>query len=90
MVDKDEALKDLDKYKSLDALKNSDGGKLLISALSENVRVTVESLMNSKHAHEEFIRLSVVLKESVNILRSLNRSTKQKELVAEIVKNLAE
>lgn len=81
----DEIKQDLEKYSALSALKNSEGGKILIEALENDCRSVIDELRIKcrELSHIEMISLCLKLNEKLNILRTLNNAEKNRDLVKE-------
>ena len=83
--------KDLAKYSSLASLKDSEGGKILIEALEKDCMSTIDELRLKcrELSHIEMIGLCLKLNEKLNLLRTLNNSEKNRELVKEEFKRIS-
>ena len=80
----DQAKKEVGKFQALEALKNSDGGILLISALKKDISSAIEELANYKTlTHIEMVSIAARISERVSILKSLLRSPRNKKLAIE-------
>jgi hypothetical protein len=81
----EEIKKDLEKYSALSSLKDSEGGKILIEALESDCRSTIDELRIKcrELTHIEMVGLCLKLNEKLNILRILNNSQKNRDLVKE-------
>jgi hypothetical protein len=83
---KQKAIKeDLKVYASLEAVKNSEGGKILIKSLSDDITAAIMeiSAKYKEATHTELIALAAKLSERITILRSITRSSKNKDLAKE-------
>jgi len=81
----EEVKKDIKKYSAIDAISNSEGGKIVISSLQKDV-VSVIDEMISKYkvaSHTELISLCATLSARLTLLRVLNRSKKLKKVALE-------
>lgn len=83
-----EIKKDVEKYKSLEVLADSDGGKILIETLNKDVINTVDWLASNftEVNHTELIARCAVLKSSLATLRTLKNSKKNVELAEDALK----
>lgn len=66
----EEIKKDLKEYSAISSLAVSDGGKILIKKLYEDLSIAVESLTGVSEL-TEFIKISVSIEQTCNMLRSL-------------------
>lgn len=66
---------DLEKATSLEALSNSDGGKVLLDALTTDIVSAVEKLTNYKDKSQtDFIVICADLSNKLTIVRSITRA----------------
>jgi hypothetical protein len=91
-MEKSEIQEDVKTYKSLEAVANSDGGKILIDNLKKDVVNGVESLFSLyKNGSDIEIRTTIAkLQANLSLLRSLTRSSQNKKLAQEELKKLLE
>lgn len=77
--------KDLSKYSSLAALKDSEGGKILIEALEKDCMTTIDEirLKCREVSHIELIALCLRLNEKLNVLKILNNAENNRNLTKE-------
>ena len=89
--EREEVLSDIKKYKSIAALLDQDGGKLLIKALQSDICGDFDSLCGMIRSDEMTIK-SVIARMSanVNLLRVLKRSRKNVKMAEEALKPLLE
>ncbi len=83
-----EVKKDIGKYSALDALKDSEGGQLLIESLASDIASCIEEL-SSKYktaSHSELIAIGAKIAERLSLYRTLNRAKKNKKLASEELK----
>lgn len=73
---------DVKMYAELEAVKNSDGGKRVLKGLGSDIVTAIDKLCQSYKtaSHIELIALIASMDERLGIFRTLNRSTKNKEL----------
>lgn len=84
--------KDIGNYASLEAVKNSEGGKLILTSLKKDVQSCLDEI-SSKYktaTHAELIATSAKLAERLTIYRMLTRSTKNKHLAQNQLDELLE
>ena len=83
---------DIGNYAALEALKKSEGGMFLLELLSKDILSCIDSitLKYKDISHAELISLSAKLAEKLSIFRAINRSSKNKKLASEALKNLLE
>lgn len=76
MSNKKEIREDISQFKSLDAVKHSEGGKLIIKKSLESIIVTIDTLASSYTtlSHPELIALCARLSERMAIYRVLNNT----------------
>lgn len=85
-----EMMGELGKFMSLDAFRDSEGGKLLVSGLLDDVLGAVETLANNnaKLTHIEFVALACRMKERLDIVRALNGAKSNRIVLQRAVKEL--
>ncbi len=90
MSEKELIEKDIDKYGSLEALANTDGGKVLIDSLKDDVVASIEEIMTryKELSHTEFIALGASLEAKFNVIKSIDRSMENKELAKDYLKQI--
>jgi len=88
----EEMLEELDTFTSLEILANSDGGKILTKALTKDIIATMETLAVKypELTIQQFIAYSAKVKEKLDILRTLTRANKQKQIISEEIEKLLE
>lgn len=75
-------LEDVGRFKSIGALKDSEGGKLLVGTLEQDVVSGVERIVGSyrESSHIELIAIIAKLQSDLSLLRVLTRAeTNQKD-----------
>lgn len=83
---------DIKSFSSLEAVKNSEGGKLLIDNLGKDVVSAVEDIIfgYKNLTIQEFMAIAAKLSERLSLLRTLTRSSENKHLAQEELKKLLE
>lgn len=87
---KKEVEKDIGTYQALEALKNSEGGRILIASLQKDILSCID-ILSSKYkelTHTEMIALSARLGERLTLFRTISRSSKNKKLAKETLDEL--
>jgi hypothetical protein len=81
---------DIDKYASLKAVADSEGGKVLLQALNRDITGAVEALVAAyKTAPEHELRALVACLEArIQLARTLNRAGTNLELAEDVLKEL--
>lgn len=82
---KDEVKKDVQKFSAIDAIKDTIGGKIIITSLQKDVVSSVDELMSKYKTlnHIEMIALCARLAERLTLLRVLNKAKNLKRLAQE-------
>ena len=77
--------KDIGNFSALEALKNSEGGQILIKALKKDILSTIDSISNGykDSNYETIVSLCAKLSERISMLKTILRSTKNKKLALE-------
>lgn len=77
--------KDLERYGDIDAIAHSKGGGVLIDALSKDVMATLYRLTTGYKtlSHTEMIALCAGAGANLDLLHTLTRSEKNKEMAKE-------
>ncbi len=90
MSQKKETKKQLAKYSALEAVKNSEGGQQIIRDFEKNIMGCIDELATKykTSTHIELIALIARMTERITILRLLNRSTNNKNLTVEELKQI--
>ena len=85
-----EVADDRDGYANLESLSLTEGGKQLIKGLEEDVVSCVDYITNNciLVGRDELVSKCLDLKTKLNFLRSLTRSSKNKALADEALKEL--
>ena len=91
-VSKKEILKDLKKYKSIEAILDLDGGKELIKLLEVDVTTAVDTIAGNykELTHTEFIAQGARLSERLSLYRLLKGAKKNADIVLEALKEAEE
>lgn len=78
---------DIKTYTSLEALKNSEGGQILMKSLKKDIVFGIdEAVTKFKTAsHTELIAILAKVGERLNVYRSIDRSLKNKKLAIEVL-----
>lgn len=73
----------LDAYQSLEVLYATDGGKLLVATLLEDVATALERIafQYKNLTYEEFVTLGAEISMKLSMARSLTRAEKNTELI---------
>lgn len=76
MSNKKEIREDITDFKNLDAVKHSEGGKIIIKKSLESIIVTIDTLASnySTLSHPELIALCARLSERLAVYRLLNNT----------------
>lgn len=79
----------LDAYQSLEALYATDGGRLLVATLLEDVATATERIafQYKTLTYEEFVTLGAELHTKLNMARSLTRAHKHVDLIKQSVED---
>lgn len=85
-----EIQEDIDKYASISALSNLEGGKILIGGLKSDILSAISFLSgNYKTAPEMELRtVCAKLDINLNLYRAMTRAEKNKQLAIEELENL--
>jgi len=88
MPNKKEIEKDVRKYAGLESLSNTAGGKDLIAYLQSGFVSAVDMLISKYKSGktDELIPLIAAMDEKLNLLRTLTRASKNKELALTALK----
>jgi len=88
---KEEVEKDIKTYKSLSALANSEGGKLLIKTLRKDIKSDIDTICSLVNEDEMKLRVAIMsLKKNIALLQTLTRSKKNLELALEALEQVDE
>lgn len=81
----DDVKKDIRKYSSIDAVSNSEGGKIVVSSLQKDIVSVIDDLASKYKtaSHVELIALCATLQARLALLRVLVRSRKLKKIALE-------
>lgn len=90
MSNREDTEKNIKKFSQLDALSNSEGGKVLIEALLKDIKSIIESVAysNPKQTIEEYIALTCALREKLAMYNVLKNAKKNAELEMETLKEI--
>ena len=83
-MNKEEIQKDIKKYSSIEAVENSEGGKLLIKSLEKDVVSCIDE-MSSKiktATHIELVAIIAKMSERLTLLRAIRRAKNLKNMAA--------
>lgn len=83
---------DIGIYSALEAVKNSEGGQLILASLQKDILSCIDTI-SSKYkdaSHSELIALSAKLSEKLALFRTISRSPKNKKLALEELKVVLE
>ncbi len=77
--------KDTRKYAAIEAVANTEGGRVLISGLKKDLIDTIDNIATNYKdiSHVELVALSAKLSAKLSLLRSIELSKKNKELASE-------
>ena len=80
-----EVKKDIKKYSSLEALQNTDGGKLLMTALKTDIGSCLDEISTKYKtaSHAELLAVCAKFAANLALFRSIFRSSKNKKLALE-------
>lgn len=83
-------LQDLESFAALEALANSEGGKLLVGTLTEDALNDIDALTAGykKLSHIEIMGLCASLEKSLDTIRAIKRSTKNKNMAKEALEEI--
>lgn len=83
-----EMTKELGVAVALDAYKDSEGGKILVKGLISDIIGAIESITTNTSALtiNDFITLSVRIKERLDVIRALNGAKTNREILEEELK----
>lgn len=86
-----EAKEDLKKYKSLELLGTTDGGKILVDGLKSDIISGIESVTRQcKEMPETELRVELAkIGINLNILQALSKAKSNVETLEEIIKSLS-
>ena len=77
--------KDIGTFSALEAVKNSEGGKIILAALTKDVVASIDTI-SSKYKdcnYEQLVALCARLSERLALYRTINRSSKNKKMAQE-------
>jgi hypothetical protein len=85
MLKKKAIQKDIGDYSALEAVKNSEGGQIIIKSLKKDILTGINDLTSKVKtaSHIELVAIIAKISERLILLQSLERSTKNKELAVE-------
>ncbi len=84
-MEKSEVIEDLKTFKSLDALKDSEGGKILLEGVVRTVRDKINELtiIYTKASHIELISVISDISAQLGIYSKLNNAKGNKKMTTE-------
>lgn len=83
----DEAKKDLGDATAIDIMAQSEGGKLIIKQLEEEIVHIIQALSRTREfSHTTYIELSAQLSSKLDMLSKFKRAKSDKEMLTDIVK----
>lgn len=87
-IPKKEIQKDLKRISALEALKNSDGGKILIESCLQDVVSSIDTLRSgyTTLSHIELISHCARLKERLDLYRALINADNNKKIIEDALK----
>jgi hypothetical protein len=88
----EEIKKELGEASALDSYASSEGGKILLKSLSNDILVSIETLAD-KHSTmtlQEFISLGASIKEKLAMFKAVHNSKKNKEFLKNVLKETME
>ena len=76
---------DIGKASALEAVKNSEGGKILLASLQKDILSCIDILTSkfSTLSHIELVAFCAKLSERLTLFRAISRSSKNKKLAIE-------
>jgi hypothetical protein len=78
--------KDIEMYAGLESLKTLEGGKTLIKYLENSFVASLEELLHKYKTENNLIPIIAQIDEKLNLLRAITRSTKNKQLALNALK----
>jgi hypothetical protein len=89
---KKEVLDDIEKYKSIQAILNQEGGKILQDTAYRDVKNSIDILAQSYKtaSHADLVTLCATLKASLDLLRVFRNAKTNQELAEEALKHIEE
>lgn len=87
-IEKQEAKKDLKRYKDIESIANQNGGKQLISLLIKDIITAIDtiSVEYKTLSHTEFIAQGARLSERLAMYRLLTSARKNANIIEDILK----
>lgn len=82
MSNKDAIKKELGRQSSLESVRLSEGGQLIIKSLIKDINICIDSISSGykSASHSELIALSARLAEKIALYRVLEGSSKRKKI----------
>jgi len=86
----EEIIKDKEKYAKLEALANSEGGKLLLDTLKSDLKGSINTLIGNYRStsHIEIICLIAQLESRLELYKRISNSSKNKALTIEELEHI--
>ncbi len=80
--------KDIRKYSAIEAVKDSDGGRELITTLQKDISSVIEDIAGNYKtlSHIELVTKCARLSEKLSMLKVLERAKKNRELALDALK----
>lgn len=82
--------KDIKTYSALEAVKNSEGGQILLTALKKDIVACINKI-SSKYrisTHSELMAICAELSEKIAVFRTLSRSSSNKKMALEELQSI--
>ena len=88
-MNEEEITKDIKKYKAIDAVGSSVGGKIIIKEIKSDVISTIEQLSSGygSLSHIELIALCAGLNEKLTMLRLIRNAKENKAMAIEALED---
>lgn len=83
-------IEDINKYRALESLKDSEGGRILIASLKENIE-NVSKLLSVSYkskTHAELMGLCAELESNFYLITALDNSSTNKKLAEDYLKHI--
>lgn len=84
-MEENEIREDIKKYSAIEAVALSDGGKLIMTSLKKDIVSSVDKLCSDykEASHTELIATISQMASKIALLRTFNRSSKNKKIAQE-------
>lgn len=85
MDKKNEIIEDIKRYSRIEAISNTEGGKIVLGGLRKDISSCISDITRGygKYTHIELIAKCARLSEQLTLLRVLNRASKLKKFAQE-------